>query len=113
MLLSREVNPAFHDIVVADCRRTGAAPALVETGAGTVGDLLLAVTSGGCIALLPSSAADRHAMPGVRFKQLAPPAPACNVALVSRPDNASAPLAAFVRLLDARPRPQPRLASVA
>ena len=113
MLLSREINPAFHDLVVADCRRTGAAPALVETGAETVGDLLLAVTSGGGIALVPASAADRHAMPGVRFKRLAQPVPACDVALVSRADDASAPLSAFVRLLDARPRPRPRLASVA
>jgi DNA-binding transcriptional LysR family regulator len=113
VLLSREVNPAFHDVVVADCRRTGVAPALVESGMGTVDDLLLTVISGGCIALLPASAADRHAMPGVRFKQLASPVPACDVALVSRADNASVPLAAFVRLLDVRPRPHPRLASVA
>jgi DNA-binding transcriptional LysR family regulator len=112
VLLSREVNPAFHDVVVADCRRTGAAPALVETGTAAIGDLLLAVSSGGCIALLPSSVADRHAMPGVRFKPLAPPVPSCDVALVSRADDTSAPLAAFVRLLEARARPQPRLASV-
>jgi hypothetical protein len=51
-------------------------------------------------------------MPGVRIKHLAPPVPACDVALVSRADNASAPLAAFARLLDVRTRPQPRLASV-
>jgi DNA-binding transcriptional LysR family regulator len=94
MLLAGEVNPAFHDAIVAECWRTGAAPALVETGDQTVGELLLTVTSGGGIALLPSSAADRHAMPGVRFKALGAPVPACDVAIVWRADNTSAPLAA-------------------
>jgi DNA-binding transcriptional LysR family regulator len=113
LLLSREVNPAFYDVVVADCSRAGAAPALVETGTRTVGDLLLSVTSCGGMALLPSSAADRHAMHGVRFKRLAPPVPTCDIALVSRADDASAPLAAFVRLLDERARSQARIAAVA
>jgi DNA-binding transcriptional LysR family regulator len=113
MMLDRDVNPAFHDVVVADCRRTGAAPALVETGIRTVGDLLLSVASGGGMALLPSSSANQHALHGVRFKPLAPPAPACNIALVSRADNESATLAAFVRLLGHHAGLQPRLAAVA
>jgi DNA-binding transcriptional LysR family regulator len=113
MLLHREVNRAFHDAVVADCRRTGAAPALVETGIRTVDDLLLSVTSGGGMALLPSSAADRHSMYGVRFKPLAPPAPACDIALVSRAGNASAPLASLVRLVREHARLQPRLSAIA
>ena len=113
MVLAREVNPAFHDAIVAECWRTGAAPGLVQTGDRTIGELLLGVTSGGGIALLPSSVADRHAMPGVRFKALAAPVPTCDVALVSRPDNASAPLAAFQRMLGERARSRPRLAAVA
>ena len=113
MVLAREVNPAFHDAIVAECWRTGAAPALMPTGDRTIGELLLGVASGGGIALLPSSVADRHAMPGVRFKALAAPVPTCDVALVSRPDNASAALAAFQRLLGERARPRPRLAAVA
>jgi DNA-binding transcriptional LysR family regulator len=113
MVLAREVNPAFHDAIVAECWRTGAAPALVQTASRTIGELLLGVTSGGGIALLPSSVADRHAMPGVRFKALAAPMPTCDVALVSRPDNASAPLAAFQRIVSERARPHPRLAAVA
>jgi DNA-binding transcriptional LysR family regulator len=113
MVLAREVNPAFHDAMVAECWRTGAAPALVETGDRTVGELLLSVTSGGGIALLPASVADRHAMPGVRFKALAAPAPTCDIAIVSRPDNASVPLATFLHLLSERARPRPRLAAVA
>jgi DNA-binding transcriptional LysR family regulator len=113
MVLARDVNPAFHDAIVAECWRTGAAPGLVQTGDRTIGELLLGVTSGGGIALLPSSVADRHAMPGVRFKALAAPVPTCDVALVSRPDNASAPLAAFQRMLGERARSRPRLAAVA
>ena len=104
MVLAREVNPAFHDAIVAECWRTGAAPALMPTCDRTIGELLLGVASGGGIALLPSSVADRHAMPGVRFKALAAPVPTCDVALVSRPDNASAALAAFQRLLGERAR---------
>jgi DNA-binding transcriptional LysR family regulator len=108
----REANPAFHDTVVAECRRTGTAPLLVDTGDRTVGELLLGVTSGGGIALVPSSAADRHAMPGVRFKPLAPPVPTCDVALISQTDNASTALAAFRHILsDSRRRP--RMAAVA
>jgi hypothetical protein len=112
-VLAREVNPAHHDAMVAECWRTGAAPALVHTASRTVGELLLSVTSGGGIALLPASVADRHAMPGVHFKALAAPVPTCHIALVSRPDNTSAPLAAFQRILSERARPRPRLAAVA
>jgi DNA-binding transcriptional LysR family regulator len=111
--LAREVDPAFHDAVVAECWRIGTARALVQTSHRTVDELLLDITSGGGIALLPASVADRHAMPGVRFKQLAPPVPACEVALVSRPDDASAPLAAFTRLLADQAAPRPELAAVA
>jgi DNA-binding transcriptional LysR family regulator len=113
MLLARDVNPAFHDTMTAECWRTGVASSLTAASEGSVGEVLLGVAAGRGIALLPASVADRHAMPGVRFTPLGSEAPACEVALVSDPGNASVPLAGFRRLLGEQSRRGRLLAAVA
>jgi DNA-binding transcriptional LysR family regulator len=63
--LPRELNPAFHDAVVAMCHTAGLSPKFVM--AGSVEHALLGVTVGAGIALLPESAADRIVADGIRF----------------------------------------------
>ena len=101
--LGRAIDPAFHDGVLGACREAGIAPVLVEVATPTVEHVLLAVAAGAGIALLPASAEQRFATPGVRFLPLAPPAPVHQVALVAHPD-ASAPAAAFLRAALHTPR---------
>jgi hypothetical protein len=70
----------------------------------------VSLTAAGAAMLEPTSA---MSLRGARFKPLAAPLPACDVALASRADNASAPQATFLRLLSEHARPRPRLAAVA
>ena len=64
------------------------------------------------IALLPGSARERFATPGVRFKALTPPRAAFEVALVASP-NADTSTAALMRLASRPPQPRPELAIAA
>ena len=110
--LSRPINPAFYDSVLAACSAAGIAPSILEIAEPAVEQVLLAVASGAGVALLPASAEDRFATSGVRFRPLAPPSPACEIAIVARLD-AGATTDAFLRLAD-QPEPvQRRLAAVA
>lgn len=95
--LPRTINPAFYDSVISACNEAGIAPALVEISEPGIEPVLLAVASGAGVALLPASAATRYRTPGVRFHPLAPPSPACEVAIVARvqPDTTTT---AFLRL---------------
>ena len=86
LLLPRAVNPAFFDGVIAACRAAGIAPVLTETSAPQVEHALISVAGGAGVALLPASAAERFATPGVRFVPLGHPAPATEIALVTRPE---------------------------
>jgi DNA-binding transcriptional LysR family regulator len=79
----RTANAAFHDAVIAACRRAGIAPTLVEIGAPLADHALLAVAAGAGIGVLPASTAERRTAPGVRFVPLADPAPSVEVALVT------------------------------
>jgi DNA-binding transcriptional LysR family regulator len=110
--LARSIDPAFHDGVLAACRAAGIAPALVEIAEPALEQVLLAVAAGTGIALLPVSAQARLTTPGVRFKPLAPPTPAFDVALVARADAAT-PTAAFLRLATRAPQPLRALATAA
>jgi DNA-binding transcriptional LysR family regulator len=65
--LPRDSNPAFHTAIVAMCRDAGLSPTLLEVGEARTEHALLAVASGGGMALVPESAAERHRVPGVRF----------------------------------------------
>jgi hypothetical protein len=69
LALRREAAVPFRRVAVAECarpRRRGRTTRSVRSPARTVGELLLDVTSGWGIALLPSSVADRHAMPALQ-----------------------------------------------
>ena len=116
--LPREINPAFHDGILSACSDAGVSPALSGGGERTVGDALLSVIAGRGLALVPESAAARHALPGVRFKPLNPDAPVCDIALVSRTDDTSLALGTLVRALvhaarRAAAAPAPRIAAAA
>jgi DNA-binding transcriptional LysR family regulator len=113
VLLPRTVDPAFYDALVAACSQAGIIPALNETAGPTVEQALLEVTAGGGIAVLPQSAAARYTAPGVRFLPLAPPAPSCDVAIVTDPTTKSSAVETFLRFAEAaaaaprRPQPLP------
>jgi DNA-binding transcriptional LysR family regulator len=110
--LSRAVNPAFYDGVLGACRAAGIAPMLIEIAEPAVEQVLLAVVAGAGVALLPASAESRFATAGIRFRPLASPAPACEVAVVARPD-AGTSCAAFLRLAAGVQAPRRALAAVA
>jgi DNA-binding transcriptional LysR family regulator len=103
VLLPRATNPAFYDGAIAAVRAAGVAPPVVEIALPMVEHALLLVASGGGIALLPASVADRYRTPGVSFLPLASPAPTTQLAFVARaePDNVSvAALVLLARDLD-------------
>ncbi len=85
IVLPRDSNPAFHTAVVAMCRDAGLSPDLVEIGEARTDHALFAVASGGGMALLPESAAQRHVVPGVRVVPLEDARPAFESAVLSLP----------------------------
>jgi DNA-binding transcriptional LysR family regulator len=97
IILPREANPAFHNAVVAMCRTAGLAPTLVETSEPRVEHALLLVATGAGMALVPESAAERYAAPGIRFVPLVGAEPAFQTAVVTRPDTDSLPTLSFLR----------------
>jgi DNA-binding transcriptional LysR family regulator len=112
LVLPRAANPAFFDGVIAACRSAGVAPLLRETSAPQVEHALISVAGGAGIALLPASAAERFSTPGVRFLPLEPPAPATDIALVTRPESKDeALIAAFLSIAREAQRSR-RLAAV-
>jgi DNA-binding transcriptional LysR family regulator len=109
VLLPRMANPAFFDGVIASWRAAGVASAPIEAAEAQVEHALLAVAAGAGVAVVPESAAARHALPGVRFVALEP-APTCEVAAVTR-DEDSTTVTALLRLVQ-RAGQQPRRASL-
>jgi DNA-binding transcriptional LysR family regulator len=105
VLLTRALNPAFHDGVLGACREAGIAPALIEIAEPAVEQVLLAVASGAGIALLPASAEARFSTPGVRFVPLAAPEPTFDVAVVAHM-KPSAITTAFLRFATTAGRPR-------
>jgi LysR family hydrogen peroxide-inducible transcriptional activator len=103
IMLPRAMNPPFHDGVIATWRAAGVTARPVEATEPRVEHALLAVAAGSGIAVLPESAADRYSVPGVRFLPLEP-TPTCEVAAITR-DEASAPVAALLRLARGAARP--------
>jgi DNA-binding transcriptional LysR family regulator len=103
--LPADTNPAFHGAVVSVCREAGLAPTLVEVAEPRVEHALLAVASGGGMALLPESAAQQHASPGVRFIPLAHLDPVFESAVISRPDTENLATVAFLRALGRAGKP--------
>ena len=109
--LARTFNPAFHDAVLGACGAAGIAPALIEIAEPSVEQVLLAVASGAGMALLPASTEARFATPGVVFRPVASPVPACDIALVAR-SEASTTATAFLQLADQPDPSQRRLTAV-
>jgi DNA-binding transcriptional LysR family regulator len=111
VLLPRPTNPAFYDAAVGAVRAAGIAPPLLDGAATSVEHALMLVASGVALALLPSSVADRYRTVGVSFRPLDPPAPATEIALVTRPDPVETAIAAFVRVIRELERPGRAVAS--
>jgi DNA-binding transcriptional LysR family regulator len=97
VVLPRDVNPAFHNAVVAMCRAAGLAPTLVETTEPRVEAALLSVATGAGMALVPESAAERYAAPGIRFVALAGAEPAFQTAVLTRPETDNLPTQSFLQ----------------
>jgi DNA-binding transcriptional LysR family regulator len=96
VVLPRDANPAFHNAVVAMCRAAGIAPTLVETAEPRVEHALLSVATGAGMALVPESAAERYASPGIRFVPVESDEPAFQTAVLTRPDTDSEPTQNFL-----------------
>jgi DNA-binding transcriptional LysR family regulator len=111
VVLHRAANPALHDAVVSVCRSAGIAPTLVEAAEPRVEAVLLAVAAGGGAALLPASAGERYAVPGVRLVELDGAEPALESAVLTRPDVEHLSTQAFLRAVvrAAKPKPTPAL----
>jgi DNA-binding transcriptional LysR family regulator len=113
IVLQRAANPALHDAVVAQCRATGIAPALVEAAEPRVEAVLLAVAAGGGAALLPASVGERYAVPGVCLVELVGATPTLESAVVTRTDCEHLSTQAFLRAVAHAARPRPALGLVA
>jgi DNA-binding transcriptional LysR family regulator len=114
LLLGRARDPAFFDAVVGTFSGMGLAPTLVESTAPTVEQLLLEVATGSGVALLPSSAAGRTALPGVEIRSIAEGAPAATIAIATRDEVPDATLATLLDELElaARAPRRPALALI-
>lgn len=110
IMLPREANPPFYDGILAAARDADITIYPAHTPAPTVEQALVAVSSGRAPALLPSSVAERHVFPGLRFLPLADPAPESTVALVSSGSVEGIHAARFVRLVAAMARTRAPLA---
>jgi DNA-binding transcriptional LysR family regulator len=99
VLLPRPTNPAFFDAVLGSCRAAGISPHLIDVSQAQVEHALLLVASGIGVALLPASAAERYSAVGVSFRPVDAPAPAMEMAIVSRADSVDVPIAAFIRVV--------------
>lgn len=89
---SRSISASYYDHVVALCRSAGFAPRIV-TETNELFSLLQLVRAGIGAALVPSAAAVMR-VPGVRFKRIALPEAAWDIALVRNKGAAPSPLAA-------------------
>jgi DNA-binding transcriptional LysR family regulator len=99
VLLAREVNPAFHDGVVATCRGAGLAPAFTYAPEPRMELALLAVSAGAGIAIVPESVAGSISVPGIRFVPLATDEPICESAVVTRSGVDDLPTKAFTQAI--------------
>jgi len=102
IMLPRTANPAFYDGILAGCREAAIAPPITETAEPKVELALLLVAAGAGIALMPACAAEQYKIPGVVFRPVEAPAPMTEIGLVTRTDQASTSITAFVRLASTR-----------
>src|SRR3954451_13313291 len=104
-VLPADTNPSFHNAVISICRDAGLSPTFVEVAEARIEHVLLAVAPGAGLALLPQSAAERHAAPGVRFVALDRAEAAFDSVVVTRPDTENLATAAFLRAMAQADRP--------
>jgi DNA-binding transcriptional LysR family regulator len=97
--MPRDVNPAFHDAVLSLCRDASIAPTLHEVAEPRVESVLLSVSAGAGIAILPAAVTDRHAVPGVRFVPLEEGDSAFESAVLTHPDTANSATDTLLRAL--------------
>jgi DNA-binding transcriptional LysR family regulator len=105
VVMPRETNPPFHNAVASICRDAGLAPTLIEVDEPRVEQVLLAVAAGAGPALLPESATDRFATPGIRFVPLEGGEAAFDSAVVTRPGTESLATLSFLRAIARTRRP--------
>jgi DNA-binding transcriptional LysR family regulator len=116
VMLPRDVNPPFHDAVVALCHQAGLSPTLLTVGEARIEHVLLAVATGSGMAVVPESVSERCVMPGLRFVPLEGSEGVVRKAVLTRPDADSLATAAFLHALAQVRRPRAageRLAAVA
>jgi DNA-binding transcriptional LysR family regulator len=105
VMLPRDANPAFHSAIVSMCRDAGLSPKLIELAEPRVDQALLAVATGRGMALLPESAAQHYAAPGVRFVEVETAMPAFESVVLTRPGTEDLATVAFLRALSRAHRP--------
>ena len=99
VVLPRDANPAFHNAIVAMCHGAGLSPTFVEVSEPRVEHVLLSVAAGAGLAVLPETAAERFATPGIRFVALESDEPVLRSAVLTCPDTDSLATLAFLRAL--------------
>jgi len=99
IVLPRDADRPFYDAVIAACRDAGLSPTLIEAPDGQIERALLAVASGGGMAVLPESVGERYAAAGVRFVPLDGASPVVATAVVTRRDTDHMPTVAFLRAI--------------
>jgi DNA-binding transcriptional LysR family regulator len=119
IVLPRDTNPAFYNSVVSMCRDAGLSPSLIEVDEPRVEHALLAVASGTGLAMLPESAAERYAAPGVRYVAVDAAEPAFESAVLTRRDTEDLATVGFLQALKraarttSAPASRPAVVSVA
>lgn len=97
--MARDVNPGFHDAVFALCRNAGLAPEFHEVSEARVEGVLLAVAAGAGIAVLPASATESYAIPGVRLVPLLDGEATFESAVLTHPQADDLPTSALLSAL--------------
>jgi DNA-binding transcriptional LysR family regulator len=95
LTMGRASDPAFYDAVVSAFVLAELPANLQESRAPTVEQLLLEVTAGGGIAILPGSVRDRTTLPGIELRPIVPHPPGVDVGVVARNE----PGGAFLSIL--------------
>lgn len=108
VLISREVGPSFHDLVLRSCQEAGFTPNVAHE-ATRVPTVLGFVAAGLGISLHPGSVASSRPE-GVVFRTLSPRAPTIEIGMAYRRDESSSILSAFAEVVrevarQRRPRP--------
>jgi DNA-binding transcriptional LysR family regulator len=102
LTVARSTSASFHDHVLRVCAAAGFVPRIVQEASELITVLSL-VRAGLGVAIVPGSAAVLR-LPGVRFKEIAMPAAAWNIALAWRKEESAAPLVRrFVEIVGKRP----------